>query len=555
MIKYYIFHFLKKMCGIFFCIGKNFNKHKLYQCIKRLIPRGPDDIQIHEVNISDLEMIFGFTRLSIVGLTEFGNQPLKYKNWILICNGEIYNYKKLANEYDFEDKLFSGSDCEVIIHLVEKIGIEKTVDVLDGVFSFVLVNTLNSEFYVARDSFGVRPLFIGFDDNDNLYFSSELKSLYDVCNFVEQYKPGHFTKGLLHMYKDYDLSKKFKNTKLMIGLDDEKFIMDTIRELLTNAVDKRMMSDRPIGCLLSGGLDSSLVTALVNRHFDDYELNTFSIGLSGSTDLHYAQIVAKHCKTNHHHIELEVNDFLDAIDKVIYAIESYETTTVRASVGNYLVSRYISENTDCKVIFNGDGSEEIFGSYIYLSNAPSPLDFQMENEKLINEIHYFDVLRSDRCISSNGLEARTPFLDKDLVSFVMSIHPSVKMHKNRIEKYILRKAFDSVPGDFQLLPDEILWRKKEAFSDGVSSNENSWFKIIQEHVDTIISDEEFKNAQEYTHCTPQLKETFYYRKIFEKHFGKKCENVVPHYWLPNFVGNVIDPSARVLENYKKSKNI
>ena len=540
------------MCGIFFSIGKNLKRHKMCECVKRLSPRGPDDIQVYDVLVGELELFFGFTRLAIVGLTESGNQPLKYKKWILICNGEIYNYKELSEEYDFDNKLFSGSDCEVIIHLVEKLGIKKTLNVLDGVFSFALVNTKTLKYYVSRDPFGVRPLFVGWDHSQNVYFSSELKSLHDICFQVKQFEPGHYIEGKITNYKTPHSQTYLKFPSPYPVLNDKDMIMENIRTLLINAVDKRMMSDRPIGCLLSGGLDSSLVTALANRHFDDYELNTFSIGMSGSTDLYHAQIVADHCKTNHHHIELEIEDFLNAIDEVIYVTESYDTTTVRASVGNYLVSKYISENTDCKVIFNGDGSEEIFGSYIYMSNAPTSLDFQLENEKLLNEIHYFDVLRSDRSISSNGLEARTPFLDKELVSFVMSIDPLLKMHTtDKIEKYILRKSFEGwcpSSDNVQLLPDKILWRKKEAFSDGVSSSENSWFRIIQKYVDTIISDEEFEK-QQYDYCIPQLKETYFYRKIHEKHFGTNHGTIIPHYWLPNFTDNVIDPSARVLSNY------
>ena len=269
----------------------------------------------------------------------------------------------------------------------------------------------------------------------------------------------------------------------------EEQIKENIRNLLVSSVDKRLMSDRPIGCLLSGGLDSSLISALVARNYEPYKLNTFSIGMKGSTDLKYAKMAAEHIKTNHHNIELTTEDFLNAIEETIYVIESYDITTVRASVGNYLVGKYIKENTDCKVIYNGDGSEEIMGSYLWLGNIDNETDFYKENYKLLTEIYYYDVLRSDRSISDNGLEARVPFLDKTFVNYVMSIPPKYKMFNDgKMEKQILRDAFNKT----NLLPKEVLYRKKEAFSDGVSSTEKLWFQIIQEKLEQTMTDDEFK---------------------------------------------------------------
>jgi len=378
------------------------------------------------------------------------------------------------------------------------------------------------------------------------------------CTQIVHFQPGTFLELNYNSKDEYCITENTfftpyfcKDFPINHLLNDFEMIIQHIGFLLEKAVDKRVIADRPIGCLLSGGLDSSLVTALVNKHFEEGKLNTFSIGMKGSTDLFYAQKVSHHCKTNHHHIELTETNFLDAIDHVIFVIESYDTTTVRASVGNYLVSKYIKENTDIKVVFNGDGSEEIFGSYLYFQNAPTPQDFYQENKKLINEIFYFDVLRSDKSISSNGLEPRTPFLDTELVSFVMSIPPEYKMHglssPFKMEKYILRKAFEST----DLLPLEVLWRKKEAFSDGVSSKEKSWYNTIQEYVNNLISDQEFEQYKNtYIHLPPQLKETFYYRRVFEKHFGDRHSFILPHYWLPNWSGDVIDPSARMLTIYE-----
>jgi asparagine synthase (glutamine-hydrolysing) len=308
------------------------------------------------------------------------------------------------------------------------------------------------------------------------------------------------------------------------------------------------MAEREIGCLLSGGLDSSIITSLVFRYNNGQKLNTFSIGMPGSVDLEYAQIVADFLGTQHHQIKISEKDFLDAIETVIYNIESYDTTTVRASVGNYLVSKFIAENSNCKVIFNGDGADEVCCGYVYLKNAPNPEALQKESEKLVKEIHYFDVLRSDRSISSNGLEARTPFLDKAFVKYYLSIPAELKIFDGikRLEKYLLRKAFDNQG----LLPDEALWRRKCAFSDGVSSQNKSWHHIIQAFIDQTISDDEFiRERKIYKHCMPELKESYYYRKIFEQFFGKN-EQLIPHLWMPKWV-KTQDPSARELTGYQE----
>ena len=306
------------------------------------------------------------------------------------------------------------------------------------------------------------------------------------------------------------------------------------------------MSDREIGSLLSGGLDSSLISSLVNKYYAGQRLKTFSIGMPGSIDLKYAKEVANFIGTDHRQIEISETSFLQAIETVIYNIESYDTTTVRASVGNYLVSKYIRDNSDCKVIFNGDGSDEVCGGYIYMKNAPSGSDFQQECERLVSEIHRFDVLRSDRSTSSNGLEARTPFLDKEFVSYYLSINPEEKtFNKNkRIEKYLLRKAF----ADMNILPESILWRRKCAFSDGVSSREKSWHVVLKNFIDKQISDIEFKTeSAQINHCKPILKESYYYRKIFESFFPKHG-SLIPYYWMPRWV-KTDDPSARELFGY------
>ena len=529
------------MCGIFAYKGETYNWEKLKESVDLISYRGPDNS--HYDNIAN-DVLFAFHRLAIMGVTMSGDQPMKHpnnKSLTLICNGEIYNYQELAKKYNFI--LTTGSDCEIILFMVEAFGMERTVKELDGVFMFILFDASSNCLYASRDPMGVRPGFIGLDGGE-IFISSEAKPLIPFCKQVVPFTPGTWwcsdepdTFQRYFTYNNEDHQDK-----------DEGAICKEIRILLTEAVIKRFMAERDIGCLLSGGLDSSLITSLVARHYTGPQLNTFSIGMPGSVDLAYAQLVAEFLGTKHHQIEISEKDFLKAIETVIYNIESYDTTTVRASVGNYLVSKYISENTDCKVIFNGDGSDEVCCGYIYLKNAPSPLALQKESQRLIEEIHYFDVLRSDRSISCNGLEARTPFLDKAFVKYYLSIPAELKMFDGdrRLEKYLLRKAFDQL----DYLPDEVLWRRKCAFSDGVSSQKRSWHTTIKSYVDLIISDEEYQREKKtITHCPPLLKESYYYRKIFEQFFGKN-EQLIPHFWMPKWV-KTQDPSARELTGYQE----
>ncbi len=499
--------------------------------------RGPDNSQV-KMLVGDT--LFAFHRLAIVGTSEAGDQPLIHpedNSLSLICNGEIYNYKALARKYSFT--LTTGSDCEIILHMYKQFGIEKTITALDGVFMFVLHDRDRDELFAGRDPFGVRPGFVGTNDGETL-FASEAKPLTGICDAVQPFKPGHYWQQSLGTYTQY----YYHREEPLSGIKEEN-ILEGIRSRLKQAVKKRMMAEREIGSLLSGGLDSSLISALVNKYHNGI-LKTFSIGMPGSIDLEYAQAVADYLGTDHHQIQISEHDFLSVIETVIYNIESFDTTTVRASVGNYLVSKYIRENSDCKVIFNGDGSDEVCGGYVYLKHAPSAHTFQAECKRLVNEIHYFDVLRSDRSISSNGLEARTPFLDKEFARYYLSIPAEQKMFdgKDRLEKHLLRKAFF----DMHLLPELVLWRRKCAFSDGVSAKENSWHRVLQGFIDKQITDIEFETeVQRYTHCIPILKESYYYRKVFESFFGKH-DKLIPHYWMPKWV-ETNDPSARELSGY------
>ena len=353
--------------------------------------------------------------------------------------------------------------------------------------------------------------------------------------------------------------------------DAEVAICDRIRELFTSAVKKRLMSERPVGCLLSGGLDSSLVTAIVARELKksapDTVLNTYSIGLSGSVDLFWARRVAEHLGTCHHEVVLTERDFLDAINDTIFQTESYCTTTIRASVGNYLVSKYIQQHTDDVVIYCGDMSDEIFGSYRGFLKAPTDADFKTENERMIRDVRFFDLLRSDKSISGAGLEARVPFADKAFLTYVMSIPAKFKQFYDghsignvdegqaspppRMEKHILRKAFESEG----LLPNDVLWRRKEAFSDGVScQNGRTWVQMIKEHADRIISDKEFNDRKNPIHSLynpPYDKESFYYRRIFESYYDGRGDTI-PYYWRHPFCEGVLDPSARLLDFYVSS---
>jgi len=530
------------MCGFLAYLGTDLDETDVFNNADKISYRGPDNSSYETI---DDNIMFVFHRLSIIDISEASNQPLylpQDKNISLICNGEIYNYKELISKYKLE--IYSNSDCEVILHLYKEFGLRKTLDLLDGVFAFALYDKNTKTLYAARDPYGVRPSFLGLTNDGGVFIASEAKAISDLCHMVTPFPAGCWWQSdAPNVFESYHLNKIY----LPFSSQREEEYLLGINYELVSAVKKRMMSDREIGCLLSGGLDSSLIASIVSR-LSSKKIKTFSIGLRGSPDLHYAKMVAEWIGSDHHEVEMTTQEFISSIEEVIYKIESYDTTTVRASVGNYLVSKYISENTDCKVIFNGDGSDEACCGYIYNANAPNDLALQDESQRLLDEIYLYDVLRSDRSISSNGLEARTPFLDKSFVEYYMSIPARLKAFNktDRIEKFLLRKAFESEG----LLPKEVLWRRKCAFSDGVSSIKESWHKSIQNYVDCFISDEEFKRESEkIEHCKPLLKESFYYRKVFDELFPGK-ENLIPRFWMPRWT-SVIDPSARELENYKE----
>ena len=527
------------MCGIFGYLSSSSLSDDTIQLLQKesgkIKHRGPDD----NSTFRSSNVFLSFYRLAINDLSINGNQPLYYNNLrecVLICNGEIYNWKKLSMDYGYDLK--STSDCEVILHLYKQFGFKKAIEMLDGVFSCILIDGDN--IHVARDPIGVRPLFIG-KHNEDIMFSSEMKSIQVLADSVEQFPPGCIWNNNDKEYVKYYVPSLIYNQNKH---SSEVIILQTISDLFISAVDKRLMSERPIGCMLSGGLDSSLVAALLVRNIKG--LRTFSIGLKGASDLKFAKRVADHLGTIHTEIIVTEQEMLDAIDPVILQIESYDTTTVRASTPMYLLGKYIKEHTDITVIYSGEGSDEASGSYLYFRNAPDTTEFHNETIRLMEDLSYYDVLRCDRTTAGHSLEVRVPFLDKDFLQYYMNIDPKLKIPSTYggIEKYLLRKAFDKC----NLLPDDILWRTKEAMSDGVSCQERSWYEIIQEHTEPIYSDTTMNKLQiKYTHNTPILKESMHYRIIFDKYYPGR-EKIIPYYWLPKWCGNKVDPSARILKD-------
>ena len=502
------------MCGIWAFLGQSEGRAPDFKaCVEALSPRGPEYTAITSIT---KEMVLGFTRLAINGLSPAGNQPLENDGIFVVCNGEIYNYKTLAARWDITyDE--NDSDCVVLGPLYAMLSQNMTslCRTLDGVFAMVLVDTRRGRVYVASDPYGVRPLFEGRLGTAYMW-SSELKGLHSACTEVRPFPPGTWqchdlsTGQLLVSQRYHDIPS------VSISAIDEDTAKHCLRSCVIQAVRKRLLSERPIGALLSGGVDSSLIAAIVAREIYPRKLQTFSIGFEGSPDLKHGRTVADKIGSDHHEIVMTPDDFRNAVPQVVKDIESYDITTVRASVGNWLVGKYIKEHTDCKVIFNGDGSDEIGGGYKYMRAAPSGEAFDLETERLLSEIHMFDVLRSDRCMAAHGLEARTPFLDKQVVAIWKSAPVEFRRpSKSRIEKNLLRDAF--VYDNY--LPANVLWRKKEAFSDGVSSSDSKpWY------------------------ARPD--EGRYYRQLFSEHY-LPWASVIPHMWMPRWV-NATDPSARAL---------
>jgi asparagine synthase (glutamine-hydrolysing) len=527
------------MCGIFAIINNPNKRSDSYTTESDIVKtsfekganRGPEFSTLKQYDVN----ILGFHRLAINGLDEISNQPIEIDGCILICNGEIYNYKTL---YSLMDDVTpkTNSDCEVIIHLYKKYGIEQTLTMLDGVFAFILITS--ETIYAARDPYGVRPLYYfsvyQSDMRNKYFFASELKCLSRLADnhnvSIKHFEPGCYMDTKNGLLNKYHIPLFVLNETL-----SEQEVCKTLFNKLYNAVYKRCVTtERPVACLLSGGLDSSIIASLVSKCVP-YQLETYSIGLEGSEDLKYAKKVADHIGSKHTEILVTEQDMINAIDEVIYAIESYDITTIRASLGNYLLGKYIRTHSEAKVIFNGDGSDEVCGGYLYMKACPDDIEYDKETRRLLTEIHKYDVLRSDKCISSHGLEPRTPFLDKSFVSYYVSLPIELRRRPELIEKYLLRKAIDLQ--DIRYLPDEVLWRRKEAFSDGVSDQGRSLYKIIQENIDNP------------SNLPLAEAEKMYYKNTFIKFFGD-IHRVLDHYWMPKYIESS-DPSARTLSIYNK----
>jgi asparagine synthase (glutamine-hydrolysing) len=624
------------MCGIHLYIqGQKENEidiqsiktREIIEASMTIKPRGPENTII---NITD-NYIMSFHRLAIQNTSIESNQPYMYidkeenYSYYLLCNGEIYNYKELIEEYELNNKssnIYIKNDCDIIYPLFNHFNeIEKREgkvvnklnnfinvnEILNGEYSIVLIEINNRDknnqienIFISTDHCSVRPLFNYFNEETNtIILSSLLKGItkikdidlknhkierlngYDIYHYKLEslkelspfkdekqryklnkysYKPNHFPYlyDVVNVNTDKELcSSVLEEMREECKKINDEILYSNIVKKLRDGVIKRLHSDRPLGCLLSGGLDSSLVAAIASKELKSQgkRLRTFTIGMKNSTDSYYAKKVAEYIDSDHTEITITEEEALNSIEEVIKCCETYDITTIRASVGQYLISKWISKNTDIKVILNGDSSDELFAGYLYSHMSPNSEELQKDLIKLIENIHYFDGLRVDRNLSYHGLEARLPFIDKELVEFCKRLNGEIKEPKEykdkKIEKYILRKAFDeyyslNYNNGKLILPEEVLWRVKEAMSDGISKKEKSWYQIIQEWIEKTKKVDENKI---YDYLPPISKESRWYREIFENEFGSESVNIIPYYWMPKW-SKTNDPSARTLSIYK-----
>lgn len=548
------------MCSIAGICGKEDGYEKIAGALEKTHSRGPDGMRI--VNTGNGWL--GFNRLSIMGLDETGMQPFIYSgrksigisglpgggegtilpaesDTVVVCNGEIYGFRKLKDELEAKGYSFgSGSDCELLGYMYREYGTDMFVR-LDAEYAMILCDVKSGEYIAARDPIGIRPLYYGKTKKGNYVFASEPKNLTELADKIMPFPPGHYFKnGEFVCYRDMSKVDHYSD-------DDIDTVTERIHDLLIAGVKKRLDSDAPVGFLLSGGLDSSLVCGIA-ASLSDKPLETWAIGMDiDAIDLKYAREVAAYIHSNHHEVIISKKDVQDAVEEVTELLGTYDITTIRASIGMYLVCKAIHESSDVRVILTGEISDEIFG-YKYTDFAPDAGAFQKEAEKRIREIHMYDVLRADRCISVNSLEARVPFGDLDFVEYCMRIDPELKLNRYGKGKYLLRKAFEKDG----LIPESILWREKAAFSDAVG---HSLKDDLTELADARYTDEEYMEAvKKYEHARPFTKESLFYRELFEKYYPGMSE-MVADFWMPNksWEGcDVNDPSARVLSNYGES---
>jgi asparagine synthase (glutamine-hydrolysing) len=609
------------MCGIWGLLSlKNitYDETLLYSKFNSIKSRGPDK----STYITNPNYIVGFHRLSIMDLSIQGDQPFSFSYYYngttnsnkylrtiyLVVNGEIYNWEKLRTEPDIKEscqknnyQYKSNSDCEVLLPLFLKYvvsdsyiednklfetGLKEMITRLDGEFAFAIydihqnltTSNTHTNLWIGRDRFGIRPLFFTQLNDYTIGFGSELKSLInlDNNNTVRQIDPRswYYWGGDLNSENkliNYNKIYYSVGSLPLVRNPDPTDVYRMCRTLLTKSIVDRLHADREVGCLLSGGLDSSLVAAIASEELkkQNRTLKTFSIGMEGSPDVKYAKIVAEHIGSIHTNFNVPQEEWISSIRDVIRISETFDITSVRATVGQYLICKKIAETTSIKVLLIGDGSDEATGGYLYFHKAPNPMALHFETQRLLHWIHYFDVLRADRGVASNGLEARVPYLSHEFINFYFQVDPILRMPRqhtlstgqtNIYEKYLLRKSFDKT----NLLPECVLWRKKEAFSDGVSAESKSWYQIVQDMVEKEITDEQFTHLsvsyyKNYASLTgeqiaiPHTKEALYYHLIFDGFYPQQF-HTIPYYWMPKWIDNATDPSARTLQIYKDVEN-
>ena len=548
------------MCGIVCALDikqeSELLRPKVLEMSKKVRHRGPDWSGIH----CGKNVLLAHERLAIVD-PQSGNQPIfsSDRKLILAANGEIYNHRdlkdSLESKYDFQ----TNSDCEIILALYKEKGVD-FLDDLNGIFGFVLYDENKESYLIARDHMGIIPLYMGWDKFGTFYVASELKALEGICNKIEIFPPGHYlsstdskpVKWYNRDWMEYD------------AVCDNETDFDTLQDALEQAVHRQLMSDVPYGVLLSGGLDSSITSALAKKYSknriesDDQkaawypQLHSFAVGLTGSPDLKAAKLVADHIGSIHHEVTFTIQEGLDAIKDVIFHLETYDVTTVRASTPMYLMARVI-KSMGIKMVLSGEGADEIFGGYLYFHKAPNPKEFHKETVRKLEKLYQYDCLRANKSLAAWGIEGRVPFLDKEFIDVAMRINPKDKMiNKDRMEKWVLRKSFENY------LPDSVAWRQKEQFSDGVGYD---WIDSLKELVNKEVSDAMFKNAKfTFPFQTPMSKEEYYYRSIFESHFPSEtaaktvpsvpsvaCSTPIALEWDKSFK-NMNDPSGRSISN-------
>jgi asparagine synthase (glutamine-hydrolysing) len=551
------------MCGIWGMIQTGILDYgTLYDAFMKLRGRGPEFSDFKLINDTTL---LGFHRLPIMDLSADGNQPFFHVREdgscvYCVCNGEIYGYEKIKKDYGITTK--SHSDCEIIIPLYEKIGVDKMIRLLGSEFAFIILDidtNGKTKMIVGRDPIGNRPAFYS-TENNTICISSELKGMPKFYKKVQVFPPGHY---MVYENEKLSFTEYYSYNYEIIKPPSDEYMYTQVRNRLINCVRKRMMTDRQFGLLLSGGLDSSLICGIVIHLIEteflqlkDQYIDFFTIGFkSGSTDVPYAIEVVdflkqKHPKIRHTIVEIDEDEALLSIDNTIYTIESFDITSVRASTMQFMIAKYIQKHTNVRVSFVGELSDEIFAGYLYNHYAPNKEECRKDGIRLVKDAHTKDGLRTDRTMADNGLEVRLPFSDPELIDYVFSLPEEYTMPKDGLEKFLLREAFR----DQNIIPESVRIRTKNAFSDAVSTKERSWYQVIQEYIETVVSEEEYlREKDKFTHCTPFTKESYYYRKKFVEYFGdsEDIAKLIPYFWMPKWTSETLDPSARTLKVYRE----